>query len=311
MYDRWMIVGIDEVGRGAWAGPLVVGAVVLGDARTDGLTDSKKLTRKARERLAARIRREAAGVGLGWVSARQVDSLGLGQALRLGARRAVAALRCEYSEIIIDGTVRLIDGDNVTTLAKADLLIPAVSAASIVAKVARDAYMTRLDGVFDGYGFAGHVGYGTAAHQAALRVHGVLPVHRESFAPVAALTGGSVGKSVAARPATIGARAEDAAADYLAARGHAIRARNWKTPRCEIDIVSVKDGVLYFTEVKYRRQGNQGGGVAALTPEKLARMAYASETYVARAGLGAAVRRLSAIAMTGEPPRVESYFESV
>src|SRR4051812_1697344 len=98
-----MIVGVDEVGRGAWAGPLVVGAVLLGGESIDGLTDSKKLTKKQRERLDFEIRQKAKAVGLGWVSASQVDRLGLSRALELGAKRALAQVRVDYKEIIIDG----------------------------------------------------------------------------------------------------------------------------------------------------------------------------------------------------------------
>jgi ribonuclease HII len=304
-----MILGIDEVGRGAWAGPMVVGAVVLGDATIDGLTDSKKLTKRMRERLAVEIRQKAAGVGLGWVSARVIDEIGLSAALKLAARRAIADVSCAYDEIIIDGTIRLIDDDRVTLLKKADLLIPAVSAASIVAKVSRDTYMAGLDALFDGYSFASHVGYGTAAHLTAIQTQGVLALHRQSFAPIAAQLRE---KAVKSPPLPgIGAVAEHVAADYLVAIGHSIIDRNWKTARCEIDIVSQKGTVLYFTEVKYRRQANQGGGLAAITPKKRAQMVYAAEVYVASHGALKSDRRLSAIALVGETPAVQTYLESV
>lgn len=179
-----MIVGIDEVGRGAWAGPLVVGAVLLGGCTIDGLTDSKKLTKKQRELLDVEIRQKALGIGIGWVSAKQIDQIGLSAALKLASARALAHIRHEYEEIIIDGTIRLVDDPRVTLMKKADLLVPSVSAASIVAKVARDNYMKHVDGVFSGYKFTGHVGYGTAAHRAAIEERGVTPLHRLSFAPL-------------------------------------------------------------------------------------------------------------------------------
>lgn len=184
VYTENMIVGIDEVGRGAWAGPLVVGAVLLGGAPIDGLTDSKLLSKKQRERLDIEIRQKAVAVGLGWVSAKDIDKIGLSQALKLASRRAIAHIQQEYHEIIIDGTIALLDDPRVTLMKKADLLVPSVSAASIVAKVARDNYMRQLDGVFPGYKFAGHVGYGTAAHRAAIDKLGVTPLHRLSFAPL-------------------------------------------------------------------------------------------------------------------------------
>lgn len=179
-----MIVGIDEVGRGAWAGPVVVGAVLLGGAKIEGLTDSKLLTKKRRELLDSEIRQKAQAIGLGWVSAKEIDRIGLSAALKLASRRAIAHIHHEYEEIIIDGTIALLDDSRVTLMKKADFLIPSVSAASIVAKVARDNYMKYLDKVFPGYAFTGHVGYGTAAHCSAIEERGVTPLHRLSFAPL-------------------------------------------------------------------------------------------------------------------------------
>lgn len=183
-----MILGIDEVGRGPWAGPLVVGAVVLGAIMIDGLTDSKKLSKKRRQELDIIIRESAAGIGLGWVSSVEIDEIGLSQALVLATKRAVEQVLTTYHEIIIDGTVNFLSGTTkgkyVTTLKKADLLIPAVSAASIVAKVARDDYMTKQDAIYPKYGFKNHVGYGTAAHSAAIEIYGVTPLHRLSIAPL-------------------------------------------------------------------------------------------------------------------------------
>lgn len=190
--DTGVILGIDEVGRGAWAGPLVVGAVVLGGVEIDGLTDSKLLTKKRREVLYDEIYEKAAAVGLGWGSADEIDNIGLGPALRLATRRAVEQAqqtKTAFSEIIIDGTVNFLGNTAletyVTTMKKADLLVPSVSAASIVAKVARDRYMAEQDTMYSDYKFAAHVGYGTAVHRAAIAAHGVTPLHRLSIAPLA------------------------------------------------------------------------------------------------------------------------------
>ena len=190
-----MILGIDEVGRGPWAGPLVMGAVILGQANIDGLNDSKKLTAKKRQALDMEIREQASVWALGWVSARELDDVGMSEALRLGCRRTVEQIqvRCRekgvsFDEIIIDGTVNFLRGtaleDYVTTMAKADGLIASVSAASIIAKVARDAYMQQQDAVYPGYGFASNAGYGTAAHRAGLEQLGACAEHRLSFAPL-------------------------------------------------------------------------------------------------------------------------------
>lgn len=179
-----MIVGIDEVGRGAWAGPLVVGAVVLGDAKIEGLTDSKLLSRKRRESLDLVIKRSAISIGLGWVSAKAIDEIGLSNALKLASKRAISHIRCDYGEIIIDGTIKLIEDDRAVLMKKADLLVPAVSAASIVAKVARDNYMKYVGCIYDEYGFCDHVGYGTQTHRNAIEKKGVTPLHRLSFSPL-------------------------------------------------------------------------------------------------------------------------------
>lgn len=186
-----MVVGIDEVGRGPWAGPLVFGAVVLGGATIDGLTDSKKLTKKKREALDVLIRETAIAFGLGWVSAEELDEIGMSKACELACRRALEQITVPYSEIIIDGVVNFLKdtgkGPYVTTMKQADLLVPSVSAASVLAKVARDRFMEEQDALYPGYGFASHVGYGTKRHMDALKLLGVTPLHRKSFAPIAEL----------------------------------------------------------------------------------------------------------------------------
>ena len=184
MINKQIIVGIDEVGRGAWAGPLLVGAVALSGAAPEGVTDSKLLSAKRRLYLSRHIKTAALGIGLGWVTSLEIDQIGLGPALKLGAARAVAALECHFDLIIIDGTINFLPDHNVITLPKADLLVPEVAAASIVAKVARDAYMQRLHANDPRYGFDRHVGYGTALHALQLNTHGPSSQHRHSFKPV-------------------------------------------------------------------------------------------------------------------------------
>lgn len=183
-----MILGIDEVGRGPWAGPLVVGAVVLGGATIEGLTDSKKLTKKRREALVPIIKRQASAWALGWVTAHELDNIGMSEALKLATRRAVEQIKAPYSEIIIDGTINFLadtgKGKYVTCLPKADLLVPSVSAASVIAKVARDDFMAAQDNIYPGYDFKKHAGYGVAAHRAAIEALGVCELHRLSFAPL-------------------------------------------------------------------------------------------------------------------------------
>jgi ribonuclease HII len=339
MYAREMILGIDEVGRGPWAGPLVIGAVVLGGAIIDGLTDSKKLSKKRREELDMIIREQATGFGLGWVEAAEIDEIGLSEALRLATRRAVEQITIPYHEIIIDGTINFLDGTSkgqyVTTMKKADLLVPSVSAASIIAKVARDNYMTEQHALYPEYKFNAHVGYGTAVHRAAIEKHGVTPLHRLSFAPLQkyritnlsriapssslvtpdgvdggrSVDGGFAKDSISATTKRIGDAAEDEAANYLVRHGHEIMERNWKTKYCEIDIVSHKGDTLYFTEVKYRKTPDQGGGMAAITKKKLNQMKFAANYFAQAQHIQNTNLLLSVIAMTGNPPEVETYLE--
>ncbi len=307
-----MIVGIDEVGRGAWAGPMCVGAVALGETDIVGLTDSKKLTSKKREKLAQEIKEKAAGVGLGWVSAKMIDTIGLSRALKLASRRAISQITCEYDQIIIDGTIRLIDDPRVVTMKRADFLVPSVSAASIVAKVARDEYMKIMGMKFPGYGFEGHVGYGTAAHTAALTALGVSPIHRMSFAP---MNGGvnekrDIKQEIRSDATTnIGNIAESEVCHYLEQNRYQIIDRNWKTKWCEIDIIAEKKGVVHFIEVKYRKNDRAGGGLAAITSKKLRQMKFAAELWLTNKDIPQAV--LSAVEVSGDEFVISAFIEVI
>ena len=318
-----MILGIDEAGRGPWAGPLVVGAVVLGVTQITGLDDSKKLTKKKRESLEKEIIAHASAYGLGWVSAKELDELGMSESLRLATRRAVEKIHVPYHEIIIDGTVNFLAGTTkgryVTTMPKADALIPSVSAASILAKVARDRYMAEQDKIYPGYGFGQNAGYGVAAHREAIERLGVTPLHRLSFAPLRKYrsvkdeNGSSAGKALKAYHKTtrqIGDDSETVATEYLIRAGHEIIKRNWRTKWCEIDIVSRKDGVIYFTEVKHRKNDQAGGGMEAITPGKLRQMRFSASLYASSLKEPYDLR-LSAIATTGTPPVVVGYLDTI
>ncbi len=312
-----MLVGIDEVGRGPWAGPLVFGAVILGDASIDGLTDSKKLTAKKRKALSEEIYARAQAVGLGWVSAQELDELGMQKALEVACRRALEEIKVPYHQIIIDGTVNVLKntgkGRFVTTLKQADLLVPSVSAASIIAKVARDNFMHEMAELYPAYGFEKHVGYGTTLHRAALDKYGLTPLHRRSFRPISDML--SVPAATTNPPVpvvttrAIGDASENTASEYLEKNHFHILERNWKTRVCEIDIVAEKNGVWYFIEVKHRRTSQQGGGLAAITPRKLGQMKFAAQVYAHYRQANETNMRLAVITTTGDRTDIVDFIE--
>ena len=179
-----IVAGVDEVGRGPLAGDVVAAAVILGDSPPTGLTDSKALSPRQRERLAETIRSEAVAWSLGRATAAEIDELNILQASLLAMRRAVEALSVQPSLVLVDGNHLPRWSYEARAIVKGDLSEPAISAASIVATVTRDSEMVMLDDLYPGYGFAAHKGYPTKAHLAALASLGASPVHRHSFAPV-------------------------------------------------------------------------------------------------------------------------------
>lgn len=186
------LVGVDEVGRGCWAGPLLVVAAKATSDLPGGLKDSKLLSKKQREEILDLLS-VSCSFGEGWVGAPEIDRFGLARALRLGVRRALLQLKTEFNEeIIMDGKINYLPKKfiNGRAVVNADSLVPVVSAASIYAKVTRDRFMVELGKRHPLYKFDQHVGYGTKAHMLALKSHGAIKyVHRRSYAPIANLTG--------------------------------------------------------------------------------------------------------------------------
>jgi len=183
-----VVAGIDEVGRGPLAGPVMAACVVLPpDFDLDGIRDSKKMTERQRERAEVRIRAEAVSVGLGLIEADEIDRINILRATHAAMRQAYAQIAPAPDCVLIDGLpVRDFPGPAQRAIVQGDSYSVSIAAASIVAKVARDRLMVAYHEIYPAYGFAGHKGYGAAKHLVALREHGPCPIHRRSFAPVAA-----------------------------------------------------------------------------------------------------------------------------
>ncbi len=329
-----MILGIDEVGRGPYAGPLAIGACILGDWQNSEnaewikkLTDSKKLSAKRREELYVLIKEKALATATGWVSSAEIDEIGLSEALRLATRRAVEQIqktKVPFSEIIIDGTMNFLAGTKlekyVSTLKKGDFLVKEISAASILAKVERDKYMAELDAVYPKYGFGKHVGYGTAAHQKAMEEFGLTPEHRRSFRPVREIAENKIStkqlgdrdEQMIANEITskqLGDRGEQVVVDYLVTAGHEIVARNYKTKLFEVDIISRRGRVLYFTEVKYRGNNDFGAGLDFIDRKKQEKMHLAVAGFLTTHPEYADFTPILAVAAVGKDFKLEEWFE--
>ncbi len=187
MTDRFLIAGVDEAGRGPLAGPVVAAAVILDPTRPMiGLADSKKLSPARREHLATVIRAKALAWALGRAEVAEIDRINILQASLLAMQRAVAALSMTPEQVLVDGNRCPALACSCQAIIKGDATVPAISAASILAKVARDAELCQLHDRYPQYDFARHKGYPTAAHREALHRYGPCPEHRRSFAPVIA-----------------------------------------------------------------------------------------------------------------------------
>ena len=185
-----MVCGVDEAGRGPLAGAVFAGCVVLDPARPIiGLADSKKLSARKREELAVVIKAQALAWSVAFASVEEVDRLNILWASMLAMKRAVETLGIVPSSVLVDGNRCPDLPYPAKAIVKGDALVPAISAASILAKVSRDAHMLMLHGQYPDYGFDRHKGYPTKDHLEALRTHGASPVHRRSFAPVRVVVG--------------------------------------------------------------------------------------------------------------------------
>lgn len=182
------VCGVDEAGRGPWAGPVSAAAVILDPARIPaGLNDSKKLSHKAREALEPQIKDAAIAWAVAFAEIEEIEELNILHATGLAMRRAVEALKVTPAFALVDGNYRFDLPCPIRTVVKGDSLSSSIAAASILAKTARDRLMVEMDARYPGYGFAGHKGYHAAVHVEALRTLGPSPIHRRGWAPVRAV----------------------------------------------------------------------------------------------------------------------------
>lgn len=186
-----LVCGVDEAGRGPWAGPVSAGAVILNpDDLPPGIDDSKALTEKRRFEMEPQIKARALAWGVGFASVQEIAELNILQATGLAMRRAIEALDLTPAAALVDGNYRFKLPCEVQTVVKGDSLSLSIAAASILAKTARDRLMIELDAQYPEYGFARHKGYNAPAHSAALKALGPCPAHRPSWAPIRALLEG-------------------------------------------------------------------------------------------------------------------------
>ncbi|MFH0810387.1 MAG: ribonuclease HII [Pseudomonadota bacterium] len=307
------VCGVDEVGRGPLAGPVVAAAVILplrsplaSAPEWDGLNDSKQLSPAQREEQAALIMARAEAVAIAEVSAGEIDETDILTATLSAMRRAVENLAVLPDFVLVDGSFR-IPGLKIPqrSVVRGDGRSASIAAASIVAKVHRDHLMAEYHRVYPHYGFLSNKGYGTREHLEAIGRHGCCELHRKSFRGV--LRGKKSEATLPPARQVYGAGCEERACELLAARGYEIVCRNWRGRRGEIDIIA-KDGEAYvFVEVRARsKAGSFGGAAASITAAKQERLSLTALEYLQAAGLGEADARFDVVLFPGRerPPEI-------
>ncbi len=305
----WPVAGLDEAGRGSIAGPVTAGAVVLPpdvrDCPEAPIRDSKRLTPAQRERALRYVESIALAVGVGHCSAPEIDEMGIAPATRVAMKRALEALSLEPSYLLLDAFP--LPGVTTPQLAvvRGDATCTSIAAASIVAKVARDRHMAEQDERMPGYGFARHKGYGTAEHIRNLERLGPSPIHRRTFAPLKLTL--ALGQETLRQG--LGKTGEELARRRLVEDGRAVLAVNCRTRSGEIDLVTEKDGVVAFVEVRAKRGTAFGSPEESLTRRKLARMVRCAHEFLAERGWQNRPWRIDVVAVemdrSGKLRRVE------
>ncbi len=284
-----LTAGIDEAGRGPLAGPVVAAAVILDPEHPiEGLADSKRLSAKRREVLSDLILDHALAVGIGEAQRIEIDRLNIMRATTAAMQRAVDNLPRRPEHLIVDGRSVRLDHPSLEFIIRGDDSRPAISAASIVAKVHRDHLMLEYHKVFPPYGFDRHKGYGTRAHLEALAGHGACPIHRQSFRPVRVhLPAWGQLKAVPLQ----GRLGEQLAAVYLIERGYKIQDLNVRVPHTgELDIVALQGAVTIICEVKSGVPGEWGEPHEQVGTRKRDRIMAAAQRYCAEKDIDTEVR---------------------
>ena len=274
-----IIAGVDEAGRGPLAGPVVAAAVILPNSyNLEGLDDSKKVAPKKRSQLFVDIKHQATAIGVGVVAAADIDKTNILQATQQAMKMALGRLKPRPDQAVIDGhelPTQIIPNKGVI---KGDQTVDVIKAASIIAKVTRDNMMEQYDIIFPAYGFRKHKGYGTREHMDKLRLNKACVIHRKSFKPVASAM---PTLSWLRKEGRIGQWGEQTEAVYLVERGYEIVAMNVHcAPYGVIDIISEKDGIITFVEVKTYSKKQLGTPAQNIDQNKLKKLEAAIHKYV-------------------------------
>ena len=273
-YD--LIAGIDEVGRGPLAGPVVAAAVILPkECKIEGVNDSKKLSAKKREELYDIILEKAVSYGIGVVSNERIDEINILQATYEAMREALSQLKPKADYILADAVTIPMVSTPQRGIIKGDAKSMSIGAASIVAKVYRDRLMEAYEEVYPGYGFASNKGYGAAEHIEGLKKQGPTPIHRKTFLKNLLPQEGDTTTDK-------GHRGEALAAKQMEKMGYEILERNFHALKAEIDIIAKKDNTIVFTEVKYRQSEEMGTPGEAVGYQKQQNIIRAAKVYIAQ-----------------------------
>ena len=296
------IAGVDEVGRGCLAGPVVAAAVIL-PANTEiaELDDSKELDRAARERVNEVIRSRALAVAFGVASAAEIDRVNVLEATMRAMRHALGDLGPPVPDhVLVDGNRKPQSSFAETALVDGDARSMSIAAASVVAKVHRDELMLKYEKEYPAYGFGSNKGYGSGKHLEALRIHGPCAIHRRSFKPIAPTPADGSMPLFEDGEVTvdIGRRGEEAAAVYLEGKGYHIKERRYRAAGAEIDLIAVSaDSCLVFVEVKTSAQASRSRPEARVRADKKKHLARAARQYLDRTSQGQGDCRFDVVAV--------------